>query len=321
MSRISQAFLITMITIALTLSVAGHVPEIATGKVIEVPDAAKSYAWYGVLEDSDTAESYLLSVDVDSEIKLQISTPDAGESPELALLGPGIGNKDPLPEFVQIPEGFGSILIPVDQTPSASYEPFTPMVLYERAEYSISAPESGEYHAVVFGNIGRYVLATGYIEEFSIAEWVMVPIQVFSIRVWQGQPLVLVLLPILGIIAAGMYWFWKKKSSNLSAPGAWLLAIAGFAYIGSGVLVFAEMMVAGSVTGLVASMMVTVFFAAIPILLGVLIVKKAFLLTPPPSWRDRGLVILFGILGFIFWAGAIIGPILAIAAAFMLEKE
>jgi hypothetical protein len=173
---------------------------------------------------------------------------------------------------------------------------------------------------VVFGNTGRYVLATGYLEEFSIAEWVMVPIQVLSIRIWQGQPLALVLFPILGTVAAGMYWFWKKKSPFLPAPGAWLLATAGFTYIGSGVLVFAEMVVAGLVTGLVASMVVTVLFAALPILLGVLMVRKAFFLIQAPSWRDRGLVMLYGILGFIFWAGAIIGPVLAIAAAFMPER-
>ena len=72
--------------------------------------------------------------------------------------------------------------------------------------------------------------------------------------------------------------------------------------------------------GLVASMSVTIFFAAIPILLGVLMVRKAFFLTQAPSWKDRGPVMLYGILGFIFWAGAIIGPVLAIAAAFMLER-
>ena len=54
--------IIAMIMIALAPPVAAHVPGIAVGQVIEVPDAAKSYAWYGILEDSDAAESYLLSL-------------------------------------------------------------------------------------------------------------------------------------------------------------------------------------------------------------------------------------------------------------------
>jgi uncharacterized membrane protein HdeD (DUF308 family) len=114
-----------------------------------------------------------------------------------------------------------------------------------------------------------------------------------------------------------MYWFSKQAVPARSDPGAWLLAIAGFAYFGSGVLVLAEMVAAGLVTGLVASMAVTMFFAAIPILLGVLMVRKALSLPPERTVKDRGVIILYGILGFLFWAGAVIGPVLAIAAAFI----
>jgi hypothetical protein len=47
------------------LSVIGsaHVPEIPPGQVTVVPDAAKSYAWYGILEDSDEEDIYLLTVE------------------------------------------------------------------------------------------------------------------------------------------------------------------------------------------------------------------------------------------------------------------
>jgi hypothetical protein len=317
MNRTVRAFIIVLVTMTLIIPAGAHVPGIAGGQVTKVPDAAKSYAWYGTLDATDEADSYLMTLVKEGEIRLSLSTPDPGASPDLALLGPGISAGDPLPEFIEIPEGYGTIIIPVDQTASASYEPFTPMALYERAAYARAAPESGEYQVVVFGNTGRYVLATGYLEEFSIAEWVMVPVQVLSLRAWQGQPLALVLLPILGSVLLGMYWFSKKAAPARSTPGAWLLAIAGFAYLGSGVLVLAEMVAAGLVTGPVASMAVTVFFAAIPILLGILMVRKALSLPPDRSWMDRGLIILYGILGFVFWAGAVIGPVLAIAAAFI----
>ncbi|NYT17676.1 MAG: hypothetical protein GKC06_06705 [Methanomicrobiales archaeon] len=296
-----------------------HVPEIAGGQVTVVPDAAKSYAWYGILETGDEVDLYLLTVGEGGEIRLSLSTPDRGTAPTLALTGPGLDSTDPLPGGIVLPDGQGSIGMPADRQAVASYEPFTPMAIYERAELSIRAPVTGEYSVLVSGDEGRYTLATGYLEEFSIAEWVLVPVQVLAVRVWQGQPLLLVLLPVIGSVAAGILWFRKRTDGIRLWPGAWLLAVAGFSYIGSGILIITEMVIAGMVTGPESTMMITVIFAALPLVLGYLMVRNAGRLIGPPSLRDRGVILLYGILGFVFWAGVIIGPVLAIAAACMPE--
>jgi hypothetical protein len=102
-------------------------------------------------------------------------------------------------------------------------------------------------------------------------------------------------------------------------PGAWLLAVAGFSYIGSGILIIAEMLRAGMVTGPDGTMIITVFFAALPLVIGYLMVRNAGRLTGPPSLQDRGVILLYGIIGFVVWAGVIIGPVLAVAAACMQE--
>ena len=296
-----------------------HVPGIAGGQLTVVPDAAKSYAWYGILEDGDERDIYLLTVEEGGEIRLALSTPERETAPVLALTGPGIDSADPLPGGIVLPDGQGSIVIPADRQAVASYEPFTPMALYERASLSIRAPVTGEYPVLVSGDEGRYTLATGYLEEFSIAEWVLIPVQVLSVRIWQGQPLPLVLLPVIGSVAAGIIWFRKRTDGIRHWPGAWLLAVAGFSYIGSGILIIAEMLLAGMVTGPDGTMIITVFFAALPLVIGYLMVRNAGRLTGPPSLRDRGVILLYGIVGFVFWAGVIIGPVLAIAAACMPE--
>jgi uncharacterized RDD family membrane protein YckC len=53
MSGISKVLIIALVTVALIIPAGAHVPGIAAGQVTEVPDAAKSFAWYGTLEDTD----------------------------------------------------------------------------------------------------------------------------------------------------------------------------------------------------------------------------------------------------------------------------
>ncbi|NYT21774.1 MAG: hypothetical protein GKC07_08265 [Methanomicrobiales archaeon] len=319
MPRFTCCIILLLACCILSVAASAHVPEIAGGQITVVPDAEKSYAWYGILEDPDETDLYLLTVGEGGEIRLHLSTPGPETAPSLVLTGPGLESTGPLPATIALPGGWGGIVLPPDRQAMASYEPFTPMALYDRADLSLRAPVAGEYRVLVTGDEGRYTLATGYLEEFSIAEWVLVPVQVLSVRIWQGQPLLLVLLPIIGSVAAGAAWFRKRAAAVRLWPAAWLLALAGFSYIGSGILIIAEMMLAGMVTGPDSTMVITILFASIPLVVGGLMVRNAGRLTGPPSPGGRGLILLYGILGFVFWAGVIIGPVLAVAAACMPE--
>ena len=68
-------------------------------------------------------------------------------------------------------------------------------------------------------------------------------------------------------------------------------------------------------------MLLTLIFAAIPIALGVLLVRVAVHAGPAPTLAGRGLLIVLAILGFIFWAGLIVGPVLVLAAAIVPGNE
>jgi hypothetical protein len=294
-----------------------HSPKISTGDVVIVPDAETSYAWYGLLGGPDETDLYRISAEEGTELRISTSSPDPGTAPPFAVIGPGITTMDLLPPGTSIPEGYGSIVVPVpDIRQPPSYEPFTPMALYEGASLSLPAPASGDYTVAVSGTEGRYILATGFLEAFTLAEWVLIPVMILSVRAWQGQSLVANLLPMIGAILIGAWWF-HKRIPPASWPWAWLPAVAGFAFIGSGILVIIQMVLAGLRTGPVPSMLLTLLFAAIPVILGVLLVRIAAQTDSSPLYRERAAMAILGILGLVFWAGLIVGPILAIAASVM----
>jgi hypothetical protein len=79
--RIWIPVFIVLLGILLVLPSGAHAPGIATGDVTVVPDAEKSYAWYGFLEDKDDIDQYLITAEAGTEIRLSTSSPDQGNAP------------------------------------------------------------------------------------------------------------------------------------------------------------------------------------------------------------------------------------------------
>ena len=309
--------LILLVALLLVIPSGAHAPRISTGDVVVVPDAEKSYAWYGLLGEPGETDRYLISAEAGTDLRISTSSPDPGTALPFALIGPGITTRDLPPADAGIPEGDGSIVVPLlDTRQPPAYEPFTPMALFEGASLSLPAPASGTYTIAVTGAEGRYLLATGFSEEFSPAEWVLIPVSILSVRLWQGQNLFANLLPILAAVLIGAWWF-RRHHPAPPWPWAWLPVIAGFSFLGSGMLVVIQMVAAAQVTGLSPSMLLTVFFAAVPVILGLLLVRTAAGTGPSPSYRERAVMMILGLGGLIFWAGLIAGPVLAMAASLM----
>jgi uncharacterized membrane protein YqjE len=64
---------------------------------------------------------------------------------------------------------------------------------------------------------------------------------------------------------------------------------------------------------------VTIIFAVIPIILGIWALRAAR--SPSPlTKKDRLSLGIIGVLGLVFWAGLIIGPVIAIIAALVPER-
>ncbi len=293
----------------------GDNEELETATV--VTDPTKSWAVYAELHEEGEAQYYRLDLNDGERLKAMLYIPIAekGFKPNLVIMGPGISSQDTVPEYVEVPDGAGVILVEAEETAMPEYEPFTPSSYYYPAEYDLEISVPGEYFIAVYepDRGGRYGLAIGYREEFGVDEWLLIPLDVIDIHQWEGQPLALIIAPMLIALAAGLLTIVWLKRHLLQRIGFWLAALAGLLFIGSGFMTLAQMLIALSSATFDASAALTIVFAVLPILLGIGILKLAA--RDNMTAKTRSLVALFGLSGLIVWAGVLIGPVLALLAS------
>ncbi|MBP1928220.1 hypothetical protein J2741_000767 [Methanolinea mesophila] len=302
---------------------AAHVPVLAPGGTsvqgaAVVPDNAKSYAWYGTAGSPGGMEYYRLEFARGDSMVFSLSTPDPGFLPMLSLLVPGNRTGEVVPPGIDLPPGYEVLGVPGALPLRATYEPFTPMAMYEISSLEGPAPVDGVYYAVISApSAGRTILATGYLEEFSPAEWLGIPVEVARIRLWQGQSPFLLVIPYgIGFLVMG-FLLWRNKKESRNTPGiyGWSGMGAGALYVGSGLLVLAEMGIALSVTGWDSGAGLTLIFAGIPLALGAGAFVFSLRADGAPGFAQRiGMLVIAG-LGLVFWAGILVGPALAVLAA------
>ena len=135
---------------------------------------------------------------------LQVPGPDSAV-PDLVIIGPGITPSGDVPASLEVPAGSGALLVKGKPPGKPSYEPFSPQPIYEVARFNITVPLDGDYYIAVTGPGGtKYSLAPGFREEFTAAEWLLVPWSVISIRLWEGQAPAGVFAPVIIMVIVGM---------------------------------------------------------------------------------------------------------------------
>jgi hypothetical protein len=225
-------------------------------------------------------------------------------------------------------EGYGLRLVPGERSDKPGYEPFTPSSHYRVIDFDENVNVSGEFYLAVFDPeaSGKFGIAVGYKESFTIDEWLMVPFDVVKIHVWEGQELGTVLLPLIITLIIGIeliLWrrFKQKKPPNTSA--GIIGSVAAFLFIGSGAILLFQMTLSLSKmpTGS-AGAIITSIFGIVPIVLGILILKFWFSEEIEPDKGDRIKFIIFGLVGIFIWAGYLVGPVLLIISSLIpLRKE
>jgi hypothetical protein len=190
------------------------------------------------------------------------------------------------------------------------------------ARFNITIPEDGTYYIAVFGNSGgKYGLAPGFLEEFTAAEWLLIPWSVITIHLWEGQSLLIIFSPLIMVLTVGIALIMvvQKRRGMQFSPVHWLIMTAGLLYVGGSAMTALQIVHTVSVTGYNPAILLTLVFLGIPLLLGVIAVRTGFMLSRQDSVRKAGgNLIVTGLLGLLFWAGLIIGPLLAIAAGVVL---
>ena len=321
----------TIILVLMTATAAAHIPRTAaenesleTAMVIE--DPIKSWAIYSELRHGEVVNYYETEMEEGERLYLSILTPENEDFvPNLAVMGPGIQENDPIPNFVERPEDVGVIVIE-GELGERVYEPFTPGSYYHPARYDEKINESGTYHVVVYNEEeigGKYGLAIGYQETWGPIEWIKLPLDVVTIRIWEGQPIWLIFAPMVSVLGIGFAWTgWKyyNKGEGPDNIKEWGLLTSSLLYLGSGAMIIMQIIIAVSKSNPGLAVIVTVIFALLPLILGYKLWQNSLDFKMPEKW-DRVKVIIYGLLGFLVWAGLVIGPIIAVISGLLPSRE
>ncbi len=307
--------------------VIAHVPigadentSIETASVINEP--TKSWAIYDEIHETSEAKYYKFYMEKNQRLKIQLYTPDQGFIPNLILMEPNISNNEKIPDFIEKPETCGATIFYGTQSDKREYEPFTPTSYYYLLDVDMKVNSTGNYYIAVYNlkNTGNIGIAIGYVETFSAIEWIRIPIDTINIHIWEGQNLFLIFAPmILSIIIGISVLFFKKLKKNFDLKKQ-IIYIAALIYIGSGLILLAQMIFAGAKSSFGTSIIITSIFVIIPIILGLILINISLKLEEQSKKIAMVELLIIGILGISFWSGIIIGPILSIISAFVTKK-
>jgi hypothetical protein len=209
-------------------------------------------------------------------------------------------------------------------TPEPAYEPFSPGVSAYVTDLTIDNASAGQYYLVVYEASnnptgGHYGLAIGDRETYTIDEWILIPYNLIGIYQWEGQNLALILAPMAVTVIVGVILVaWRQRKHNdFANPMAWLGSIAGLTFLGTSVSTFYQLLFCATQVSVGLEAIITIVFAIIPLIIGILTLRLALKRSQTSSIRKRVYFVILGVAALFSWAGLIIGPILAFAAALM----
>jgi hypothetical protein len=317
MKRVFGAVIVIILSFVLFLpGVLGHVPvdsedNSTLDSAQEISDPQKSWAIYDELHHDEEGKYYFVHLKKGERLYISLLTPDDGDfAPSLLIMGPGLGSNDSAPHFVEVEENADRILLEGEKE-DAEYEPFTPAANFPLAEFDREVIESGIYHIVVYSESsqGRFILAVGYQESFSLIEWLKIPLDLMVIYLWSGHSPLIVILPYLIWLFVGIYLLFSRI--NPDTLNTWLFLIGGLMFLGSATVTMIEMGMAIGRLGFSAGVIVTIIFIMIPALLAIFV----FIRLMKREKLDQGKrlkFLLYGVLGLFLWAGIIVGPAMII---------
>jgi hypothetical protein len=314
-------FIIILSLILFLPSVLGHVPVDSEDNTSlegaqEITEPQKSWAIYDELDHEEEGKYYFVNLKEGERLYVSLLTPDEGDfAPNLLIMGPGLGFNDTVAHFVEVEEGLDRILLEGERG-DASYEPFTPAANFPITEFDQDVNESGRYYIVVFSeeSHGRFILAVGYQESFSLVEWLKIPLDLINIYLWSGHSPLIVILPFLAWLVVGIYILFSRI--NTDTLNTWLFLIGGLMFLGSATVTAIEMGIAMGRSGFGAGVIVTLIFILIPVLLGLFLLLRV-LKGEKLEKNKRLAFFVYGLLGLFLWAGVIVGPVLVILASIL----
>ncbi len=332
MKHLALGLVLLMMVVLIVPTASAHAPlgsgsneSLATATV--VPEPTKSWAIYADLHEGGEAQYYVFAIGQGERIHIALLTTTAAEdanfTPGVLLMGPGISSEGVVPSYVETPAGAGILVVNGTRPAQATYEAFAPSSFVQLADISLDAPASGTYYVAVHDpeRGGHYGLAIGDRESFTLSEWLLSPFSLLSVYEWEHQDLALILLPAMATAALGLVLLVRRQRAGkrLDMIG-WTGAAAGLLVLGTGATVLSQMMLSISRSSLDALAIVTLVFAVVPIVLGLLTVRLVLRRSGHWTLKSRFYLILLGGGALVAWAGFVIGAVLDLAAAVLPTK-
>ncbi len=338
-ARIATALIAALVLIPATAALA-HSPVFpeenhSTQTAYEINDPVKSWAIYTALEHEDLADYYKFTVSQGDKIQLSLIVPDSpsksGFLPSFTLLIPAETRNDTLPSYVEVPAGYGTVIVKGTDPGQAVYEPFTPGWFYQVGDLTTSAPVDGTYYVVIFSDNhdedkqnhdredAKYALVVGYVESFTPLELITIPYSAQQIYRWEGQSQFTTLLPIVLVLIIGAIIFYRRSKRSKAPKGIskWLAAFAGLAFLGSAVSTIYQMVRVFGVTGVTGEAIVTLVLVIISSVLALFTLMYAVRDKPTLTLWRRVVLTAIGITALFAWSGLYLGSVLVMSAALM----
>jgi hypothetical protein len=212
-----KIFIITLVVLAIPLS--AHQPIVERELVpefIEIPDPEISFAYYGEL--TGEPQKFIISSESVFNLYVQVLEPEIPGAQKNHSAVIYDGDKNVVAD-----------LLAEDADWESYFEFFGGDYYINGPEYNDNAAASGSYEVVVSSpdNLGKYVLVTGKIEDFSDTSFLATVKEIYRVKIFfEKNPLsilqtpfvyvpvvlTLILLGIAGLIGRSMY---RKKKKTL----------------------------------------------------------------------------------------------------------
>ncbi len=297
-------------------------------KATHIDDPSKSWAIYAHLEEA-AINYYSIDLRARDRLYLNLIAPThekgTGFLPDLVIVGPFADKNGSLPITVELPGNSGWKVIDGVVPDTPTYEPFSPGSFLNLAVFDEHVPADGRYYVVVFQDPsiavihGDYGLAVGYIESFTITDFITIPFSLLNVYQWEGQSLVQLFIPMVAVFMVGLLglFLWKKEAFAQMGMIHVFALISGLLFVSTAANTIIQTFISISEAGLVAEVLATLIFIVAPLLLGWIAIRMALSGKMPWTVRRRVWLFAIGLVGLIVWGGLIVGPIIAVVGSVM----
>ncbi len=319
------ALLVPLMLLLVSTTAPGHSPvdpedgeSLATATHVEEP--SKSWAIYGHLDAPGDTWYFEMDLDTGDRLYLSLLSTEEDFLPGLVVMGPGWERPVNETVEVEVPEGYGWVVVEGEPA-EAEFEPFTPGSYYHVAVFDEEVDEAGTYYVAVRsdGGEGPFSIAVGYVETFTLVEWLSLPVSLIGIYRWEGQGWGVILGPALAVLVGGLvviFWYIRREGK---APTVfqWTSALSGLFFISWAAIVLAQMTMALGKSGWSVAATVSLGFALGSVLLAYYSLSPTFRGPDVPDMGRRvGMLLVAGIALFLY-SGLYAGPVLAVVAALL----